>query len=108
MLQLKAGHAAVGMAAQQSLRALALAAKGGLLAELHWARLHAFEWEFCAFGDAAILLRAHGNGGDWDPYICASVASGGRFVMLHQAGQYDCDQDVNTPGADCNSRLTVY
>ena len=38
----------------------------------------------------------------------ASVAFGRCLIALHQALQRDCDQNVNSPGADCSSHLTLY
>jgi hypothetical protein len=74
----------------------AMAAYGGQLAVLQWARQHGCPWDWRTCGGAArgghlgVLQWARQHGCPWDAYTCRMAASGGHLGVLQWARQHGC------------------
>jgi len=85
----------------------ALAAKGGHLAVLVWARAHGCPWRaecICAWaansGHLAVLRWAREHGGcAWDARTCGGAAAGGHLAVLQWARAHGCPWDTATCAA---------
>jgi len=81
-----------------------LAASGGHLEELQWARQHGCEWDTrtCCVaaegGHLQVLQWARQNGCEWDAGTCSSAAEGGHLEVLKWARQNGCEWNSATLG----------
>jgi hypothetical protein len=79
------------------LSACELAALGGNLVMLQWARARGAVWNIhtCSFaakgGHLEVLQWARGEGCDWNSYTCAFAAEGGHLAVLQWARGAGCD-----------------
>ena len=79
-----------------SLNPCALAAGGGLLEVLQWAREHLCAWNAATCAHAAEgghleeLQWAREKGCQWDAKTCARAAAGGHLDLLRWAREHDC------------------
>ena len=94
--------------------ACTLAAKGGHLAVLQWAKENAYpvNGSVCFIaalgGHLAVLRWARENGCGWDERTCANAARGGHLAILQWARQNRCPWDERTcTGAARGGHLAI-